>query len=120
MTVFESLNNICCISFFDNQMYFRIFFDECIEKHREQSRHHSGNDTEFKITSDKTFLNVDNILNTFRLIHNSSSLFYYLLTYRSQLNRFFGTVKNDYIEFFLQLLNLHTQSGLRNKTFFGC
>src|SRR5690606_5467605 len=101
-------------------MYFRIFFDECIEKHRKQSWHYGWNNSKFEITSHKTFLNIDYVLYAFRLIHNSSSLFHNFFTYRSELNRFFGTVKNDYIEFFLQLLNLHTQSGLRNKTFFGC
>jgi hypothetical protein len=36
-----------------------------------------------------------------------------------KLNGFFTSVKQEYIQFFFNLLDLHAQSGLRHKTFFG-
>src|SRR5688500_8389889 len=47
-------------------------------------------------------------------------LLYNLLAYLGSGNGMFVTVKESYIELFLQFVDLHAQSRLRYKTFFGC
>ena len=53
---------------------FRIFFDEGLQKHREQGWHYGGNNTEPEQSPYKSFLLIDNILNPITFVYDISGL----------------------------------------------